>query len=134
MLKKDFISKYVEELGKMLTKLLDIEQFQEAVSQFDFYFDEMLHTYYKIDTNKLAILLEPNEERDLFLLNFEMKNKNILAFAKAANYFHAKGENEKVETIKKIIERINLVQSDVFRFPTSEDLEVQKNLEDIKNL
>ncbi|WP_068596776.1 hypothetical protein [Vaginella massiliensis] len=134
MLKRDFIAKYIEELGKMLGKLLDIEQYQEAVSQFDFYFDEMLHTYYKINSEQLAILLEENEERDLFLLAFDLKNKNILAFAKAAKYFYSKNQVEKVATIKKIIQRIQEVKSDVFQFPTAEDQAVAQVLMELERL
>lgn len=134
MLKRDFIAKYVEELGKMLTKLLDIEQYQEAISQFDFYFDEMLHTYYKIDSDRLNVLLEADEERDLFLLSFDMKNKNTLAFIKAAKYFQSKDEVEKVNTIKQIVERIQNVKSDVFQFPTAEDMEVENELKKLQEL
>lgn len=131
MLKRDFIAKYIEELGKMLSKLLDIENYKDAVSDFDYYFKEMLHAYYHIDDEQLQLLLEENEERDLFLLSFDMKNKNILAFAKAAHYYAEQGETEKARQILAIIQRINQVNSDVFRFPTEEDNWVQKAIKEL---
>ncbi|ADX67852.1 MULTISPECIES: hypothetical protein [Weeksella] len=134
MLKRDFIAKYIEELGKMLSKLLDIEYYKDAVSEFDYYFKEMLHSYYHINDEQLQVLLEEDEERDLFLLSFDMKNKNILAFAKAAHYYVEQGETEKARQILAIIERINRVNSDVFRFPTEEDTWVEKAIKELPSL
>ena len=120
MIRKDFISKYIEELGKSMARLIAYEIGDED-DNFIFHFNEMLRSYYRLDDSELATLLIENEERDQFLLSDELKKSSIRTYLKAARVFLTLNQTEKAVLSFKIVERIQSVNSGIFQFPTEED-------------
>lgn len=120
MIRKDFISKYIEELGKSMARLIAY-QIGDEDDNFIFHFNEMLRSYYRLDDNELATLLIENEERDQYLLSDELKKTSIRTYLKAARIYFALGQTEKAVLSFKIVERIQSVNSGIFQFPTEED-------------
>ena len=133
MIRKDFISKYIEELGKSLARLIAYEVGDED-ENFIFHFNEMLRSYYRIDDNELAILLEADQERDQFLFSDELKKKSIRTYLKASKIYTVIGENEKALICFKIVERIRDVNSGIFQFPTEEDALIDQEYQAAKTL
>lgn len=133
MIRLDFLSKYIEELGKNLARLIAYEINIED-ENFLFHFNEMLRSYYRINDNDLSNLLIADEERDRFLLSDELKKKNIRTYLKAAKIYYSKGQNEKALYCFQIAERIQGVQSGIFQFPTEEDQIIAEEYKIVKNL
>lgn len=131
MIRKDFISKYVQELAKMLAKLMDLT-LENNEEDFTHYFGEMLNNYYKIAPHQLALLLEVDQERDQFLLADELKKKNTLVFCDAALMYSSLGKNEQAETAFKIVERIQAMNHGIFQFPTAEDQLITTKINTLK--
>ncbi len=122
MIRKDFITKYIEELAKILSKLLNLEFIDNKDdTEFLYYFEQMLQSYYKIDDNNLSTLLEANEERDQFLLADELKKKNILTFMKAIRIYLNREDITKAKASYEVLKRIESINSGIFQFPTEED-------------
>ncbi|WP_282630014.1 hypothetical protein [Empedobacter sedimenti] len=122
MIRKDFITKYIEELAKILSKLLNLEFIDNKDdTEFLYYFEQMLQSYYKIDDNNLSTLLEANEERDQFLLVDELKKKNILTFMKAIRIYLNREDITKAKASYEVLKRIESINSGIFQFPTEED-------------
>ncbi|WP_413532676.1 hypothetical protein [Empedobacter brevis] len=122
MIRKDFITKYIEELAKILSKLLNLEFIDNKDdTEFLYYFGEMLKSYYKIDDNNLSTLLEADQERDQFLLADELKKKNILTFMKAIRIYLNREDIEKAKASYEVLKRIENINSGIFQFPTEED-------------
>jgi len=120
MIKQDFISKYIQELAKTLAKIMALE-ISNSDEGFLIIFNQMLQSYYKIDDNQLAILLEENQERDQFLLADELKKKNLLTFMKAIRVYLSNNSINKAQACYEILKRIEGVNSGIFQFPTEED-------------
>ncbi|MEG0188465.1 hypothetical protein [Algoriella sp.] len=120
MIKQDFISKYIQELNKTLARIISLEV-GNSDDGFLIIFNQMLQSYYKVDDNNLAILLEENEERDQFLLADELKKKNILTFMKAIRVYLNQGNNDKAKASYAVLKRIESINSGIFQFPTEED-------------
>lgn len=120
MIKQDFISKYIQELSKTLAKIIAFGV-GNSDDGFLIIFNQMLQSYYKIDDNSLAVLLEVNEERDQFLLADELKKKNILTFMKAIRVYMNQGNTEKAKASYEVLKRIESVNTGIFQFPTEED-------------
>lgn len=131
MIQKDFISKYVEELAKMLAKLMSLT-LENRLEDFEHYFGEMLHSYYKIDATQLAVLTEENEERDQFLLADDLKKKNTLVFCDAAIHYLQQGENEQALLAYQITKRIQSTNHGIFQFPTTEDQLILSKVSQLK--
>ena len=120
MIKQDFISKYIQELNKTLARIISLEV-GNSDDGFLIIFNQMLQSYYKVDDNNLAILLEEDEERDQFLLADELKKKNILTFMKAIRVYLNQGNNDKAKASYAVLKRIESINSGIFQFPTEED-------------
>jgi len=118
MIKQDFISKYIQELNKTLARIIEIGNADEG---FLIIFNQMLQSYYKIDDNNLALLLEENTDRDQFLLADELKKKNILTFMKAIRVYLNQGSIPKAKAAYEVLKRIENTNSGIFQFPTQED-------------
>lgn len=131
MIRKDFISKYIEELGKSMARLIAYEIGDED-DNFIFHFNEMLRSYYRLDDSELATLLIENEERDQFLLSDELKKSSIRTYLKAARVFLTIGQTDKAILSFKIVERIQNVNSGIFQFPTEEDQIIEKEFKEIR--
>src|SRR5690606_40143474 len=82
MLRRDFISKIIEQMVNAVARLLktDIEEEQEKFLED---FNEFLRIYFQFPDENLAQLLEENEERDAFLLDEKLKNQLLHLFANA---------------------------------------------------
>ncbi len=120
MIKQDFISKYIQELNKTLARIISLEV-GNSDDGFLIIFNQMLQSYYKVDDNNLAILLEEDEERDQFLLADELKKKNTLTFMKAIRVYLNQGNNDKAKASYAVLKRIESINSGIFQFPTEED-------------
>ena len=120
MIKQDFISKYIQELNKTLARIISLEV-GNSDDGFLVIFNQMLQSYYKVDDNNLAILLEEDEERDQFLLADELKKKNTLTFMKAIRVYLNQGNNDKAKASYAVLKRIESINSGIFQFPTEED-------------
>ena len=120
MIKQDFISKYIQELNKTLARIISLEV-GNSDDGFLIIFNQMLQSYYKVDDNNLAILLEEDEDRDQFLLADELKKKNILTFMKAIRVYLNQGNNDKAKASYAVLKRIESINSGIFQFPTEED-------------
>lgn len=131
MIRKDFISKYIEELGKSMARLIAYEIGDED-DNFIFHFNEMLRSYYRLDDNELATLLIADEDRDQFLLSDELKKASIRTYLKAARVYFTIGQTEKAVLSFKIVERIQNVNSGIFQFPTEEDAIIAAEYKTVK--
>ena len=120
MIKQDFISKYIQELNKTLARIISLEV-GNSDDGFLIIFNQMLQSYYKVDDNNLAILLEEDEERDQFLLADELKKKNILTFMKAIRIYLYREDVAKAKASYDVLKRIESINSGIFQFPTEED-------------
>lgn len=132
MLRRDFISKIIEQMVNAVARLIkiDIENDQE---KFLGNFDEFLSTYFQISDKNLTKLLEENEERDEFLLDEKLKNQLMLLFVQAGFVFQKSNQSEKAKSCLKIIERIQNQHSDIYEFPSEETEKLGEKMEELKN-
>ncbi len=130
MLRRDFISKIIEQMVNAIARLIkiDIEKDQEKFLE---NFDELLDTYYQISDNELEALLEKHDERDAMLLDEKLKNLQLRLFINAGRVFVQQNQIEKAKTCLKIIERIQTRHSDVFEFPSEESLKIGEEIEEL---
>ena len=133
MLRRDFISKIIEQMVNAVARLLqvDIEKEQEKFLE---NFDELLDTYYRISNEELEKLLENHDERDAMLLDEKLKNLQLRLFTSAGLVFVEKNQSEKARTCLKIIERMQERHSDVFEFPNEESLKIEEEIFKLKSL
>ena len=134
MLRRDFISKIIEQMVNAVARLLktDIEEEQEKFLED---FNELLKTYFKFSNDDLEKLLEENEERDALLLDEKLKNQLLHLFANAGLVYVNVNLNqiEKAKTSLKIIERIQNQHSDLFEFPSEESEKLEMKIEKLKS-
>ena len=133
MLRRDFISKIIEQMVNAIARLIkiDIEKEQE---QFLEDFDEFLHTYFQLSDADLALLTEENEGRDGLLLNENLKDQLIHLFVNAGLVFQGNQQSEKAKNCLKIIERIQNQHSGVYTFPNDGSGKVLIKIEELKTL
>ena len=133
MLRRDFISKIIEQMVNAVARLLktDIENEQEKFLED---FNEFLRIYFQFPDENLAQLLEENEERDAFLLDEKLKNQLLHLFANAGLVYVNVNLNqiEKAKTSLKIIERIQNQHSDLFEFPSEESEKLKMKINQLK--
>lgn len=132
MLRRDFISKIIEQMVNAVARLIkiDIENDQEKFLE---NFEEFLSTYFKISDAELEKLWEENEERDAFLLDEKLKNQLMLLFVQAGIVFQKSNQSEKAKSCVKIIERIQNQHSDIFEFPSEETEKLEEKIEELRN-
>lgn len=133
MLRQDFISKIIEQLFTAIAKLLKIDV-EKQTEMFLVSFEELLKTYFKINSDSLSKLLESEEERDSFLLDEKLRTSQLMMFCKAGFAFFKLNEIQKAENYLKIIDRIQAEQQKVFEFPNSESLKLQEEIEKLTSL
>ena len=128
MLRRDFISKIIEQMVNAVARLLktDIEKEQEKFLED---FNEFLKIYFQFPDENLAQLLEENEERDALLLDEKLKTQLLHLFANAGLVYVNSIEFEKAKISLKIIERIQNQHSDLFEFPNEESEKLKMKIE-----
>lgn len=132
MLRRDFISKIIEQMVNAVARLIkiDIENDQEKFLE---NFEEFLSTYFKISDAELEKLWEENEERDAFLLDEKLKNQLMLLFVHGGLVYVNSNELDKAKSCLKIIERIQNQHSDIYEFPSEEGEKLGEKMEGLKN-
>ena len=130
MLRRDFISKIIEQMVNSIARLLKKEIEQE---DFKKGFEEFLSTYFQLSSGELEKLVEENKERDAFLLDEKLKNQLIHLFVQAGFVFQKSNQTEKAKTCVKVIERIQNQHSDIFEFPNEESEKLGEKMEELKN-
>lgn len=133
MLRRDFISKIIEQMVNAVARLLELNV-KEEPQKFHIQFDELLQTYFSLNSNELNLLLEENEERDALLLDEKLKNYQIRMFINAGFAFIETQQSDKSKTCIQIIERIQQQHSHVFEFPTVESSKISQDLINLKEL
>lgn len=131
MLRRDFISKIIEQMVNAVARLLKTD-YEKETEKFLDEFDTLLDTYYRLSDEELELLLEADEERDAMLLDEKLKNLQLQLFIQAGQAFLKKEERRKAENCLKIIERIQLKHSDVYEFPTPESLKTGDEIGKLK--
>lgn len=133
MLRRDFISKIIEQMVNAVARLLELNV-KEEPQKFLIQFDELLQTYFSLNSNEIKLLLEENGERDALLLDEKLKNYQIRMFINAGFAFIETKQSEKVKVCIQIIERIQQQHSNVFEFPTSETSKIEQEIKSLKGL
>lgn len=133
MLRRDFISKIIEQMVNAVARLLELNV-KEEPQKFLIQFDELMQTYFSLNSNELKLLLEENGERDALLLDEKLKNYQIRMFINAGFAFIATKQSDKVKVCIQIIERIQQQHSNVFEFPTAETSKIEQEIKSLKGL
>lgn len=133
MLRRDFISKIIEQMVNAVARLLELNGKEEPQKFFN-QFDELMQTYFKLNAEKLNLLLENEEERDALLLDEKLKNYQIRMFLNAGFAFVETKDLSKAQICVQIIERIQQQHSNVFEFPTAESSKINSDLSELKEL
>lgn len=133
MLRRDFISKIIEQMVNAVTRLLELNA-KEEPQKFLNQFDELMNTYFKLNPEELNLLLENEEERDALLLDEKLKNYQIIMFINAGFAFIKIQQSDKAKLCVQIIERIQQQHSNVFEFPTTESSKISQDLIELKEL
>lgn len=131
MLRRDFISKIIDQMVNAIARLLKKEIKQE---DFKKGLEEFLSTYFQISSEELEKLTEENDERDAFLLDEKLKNQLIHLFVQAGFVFQKSNQRKKAKTCVKIIERIQNQHSDIYEFPSEESEKLGKRMEELKSI
>lgn len=130
MLRRDYMLKLIEQFSKMVVQLLGLD-FVEEPLVFGEDFNELLKAYFKIQPDKLDLLLIEHPERDALLLDEHSKNSQLSLFARAGLVFVQNNDLKKAEICLKIIERIKQRHIGLYEFP---NVELQKIDNEINRL
>lgn len=133
MIRQDFISKIIEQMVTSIARMLKLDYEKETRDYLNS-FEELLKSYYKISSAQLEKLLEIDSERDAFLLDEKTKNLQLKLFLNAGLAFHLENEKQKARYCLKIIERIQEQNTRVFEFPSSENLQLNEEILQLKHL
>lgn len=132
MLRRDFISKVIEQMVNAVARLLKID-YEKGTERFLDEFDSLLHSYFQISSDELDKLAESDEQRDALLLDEKMKNFQLRLFTHAGMVYALKLEREKAEKCLNIIKRIQMQHLDVFEFPSAESLKLEEEIEKLNS-
>lgn len=132
MLKRDFISKIIEQIVNAIARLLKVDHEKET-EKFIIDFDELLQTYYHTSLENLELLTEAEDKRDSFLLDEKLKTTQLNLFARAGLAFLIQGNQSKAETCLKIIDRVKNQNSDLFEFPSEEAEANQRLIDELRS-
>lgn len=130
MLRRDFISKIIEQMLNAIARLMKIDNEKET-EKFLGVFDEILKTYYDLHSEEMDNLILPDEKRDVMLLDEKLKNFQLRMFVQAGFAYLKTESLTQAKNCLSIIERIQDERSDVFEYPTDE---TQRLMEDIEQL
>lgn len=133
MLRRDFISKIIEQMVNAVARLLELN-IKEEPQKFLHQFDELINTYFQLNSEELSLLLEGDEERDALLLDERLKNYQIRMFIHAGFAFARTDDTDKARLCIEIIERIQQQHSNVFEFPTAESSKIHQDFQNLKEL
>ncbi len=133
MLRRDFISKIIEQMVNAVARLLELN-IKEEPQKFLNQFDELINTYFQLNDKELSLLLENDEERDALLLDEKLKNYQIRMFINAGFVFIETKQLSKAEICIQIIERVQQQHSNVFEFPTAESSKINEDFKELKYL
>lgn len=131
MLRRDFVSKIIEQMVNAIQHLQQIDSEKETEKYLD-NFNEYLKTYFEISETDIEDLIAPDEEQSLFLYDEKIKNKQIALFLKSAFIYLDLGEKKKAEDCHHIILNIQQKHADIFEFPTVESGMIETDLEKLK--
>lgn len=132
MLRRDFISKIIEEFVNAISRMLKLD-YRKEKKKFLENFDESLHTYFKISSEDLDKLLEENEDRDVFLLDEKLRNQLLSLFIRAGLALLYSHEKSKAEKCLEIVKRIQKQHSTLYEFPSEESLRIEKEWNQLRN-
>lgn len=133
MLRRDFISKIIEQMLNAIARMLKLD-IKEEPQKFLDEFDELLQTYFHLKEESLNLLLEKDEERDAILLDEKLKNYQIKLFIQAGFAFVYVQELSKAKLCVKIIRRIQQQHSHIFEFPSEENSKLNQELIELEAL
>lgn len=133
MLRRDFISKIIEQMVNAVARLLELNA-KEEPQKFLIQLDELLQTYFNLNSNNLNLLLEKEDERDALLLDEKLKNYQIRMFINAGFAFIETKQSDKALVCIHIIERIQQQHSNVFEFPSAESSKITQDIINLKEL
>lgn len=133
MLRRDFVSKIIEQMVNAVARLLELNLNEEPQKFLD-EFDELLQTYFNLNVENLPLLLEENEERDALLLDENLKNYQIRVLINAGLVFVQTHQISKAIICIQIIEKIQQKHAAVFEFPTAEISKISQDLMDLKSI
>lgn len=131
MLRKDFISKIIEQMLNAIARLMKIDNEKET-EKFLGVFDEILKTYYDLHSDEMDNLLLPDEKRDAMLLDEKLKNFQLRMFVQAGFAYLKTDDLKQAKNCLSIIERIQHEHSDVFEFPTEEHKKLKEDIEKLR--
>lgn len=132
MLRRDFISKIIEQFVNAISRMLKLD-YRKENKKFLEKFDESLHTYFKISSEDLDKLLEENEDRDVFLLDEKLRNQLLSLFIRAGLALLSSHEKSKAEKCLEIVKRIQKQHSTLYEFPSEESLRIEKEWNQLRN-
>lgn len=132
MLRRDFISKIIEEFVNAISRMLKLD-YRKENKKFLENFDESLHTYFKISSEDLDKLLEENEDRDVFMLDEKLRNQLLSLFIRAGLALLHSHEKSKAEKCLEIVKRIQKQHSTLYEFPSEESLRIEKEWNQLRN-
>lgn len=133
MLRRDFISKVIEQMLNVIARMLKLNVKEEPQKFLDD-FEELLQTYFKLKKEELSLLLEDDKERDSLLLDEKLKNYQIKLFIQAGFAFMYINESGKAKFCVEIIRRIQHQHRHLFEFPSEENSKLNQDLVELKNL
>lgn len=131
MLKKDFISKIIEQIVDSIAKILKIDHEKQA-EEFLLQMEIFLQTYFQISSENLNSLLESDDKNDAYLHNEQLNNFYLNLFAKAGlAYFH-QGKKEQANICLQIISEIQKNQSNIFQFPSDQSIKIETLIKELQ--
>lgn len=132
MLRRDFVSKIIEEFANSISKILKLDYIQDK-KKFLSNFEESLQTYFHLSPENLSELLLENEEQDIFLLDEKLKNHLMSLFLRAGLVFLNSNEKPNAKICLEICQRIKNQHSTLFEFPGIESAKIQKEWLELEN-
>lgn len=132
MLRRDFISKIIEQFVNAISRMLKLD-YRKENKKFLENFDESLHTYFKISSEDLDKLLEENEDRDVFLLDEKLRNQLLSLFIRAGLALLHSHEKSKAEKCLEIVKRIQKQHSTLYEFPSEESLRIEEEWNQLRD-
>lgn len=127
MLRRDFISKIIEQMVNAVARLLNVD-YEKETEKFLDKFDELLTTYFELNHTELKKLLKTDEKRDALLLDEKLKNFQLQTFARAGLAYLKIKNTQNAKDCLEIISRIQHQHSDVFEFPNVESIKLSEEI------
>lgn len=133
MIRQDFISKIIEQLFTAIAKLMKINHEKES-ELFLVTFQELLQTYFQLNSEQLEELIKADRSRDPILLDEKLKSSQLLMFTHAGLAYAKNGDLQKAQQCLSIVDRIQVQNSTIFEFPNSDSVKLLAEIEELKKL